>query len=87
VYPVIIPFVIVAVAVAVVPTPTPIAWGADIEIEVVAPTYPLPPPVIVNADIVPPVPTVAVNPAATGVSPVTINPPTLLIVRVDQSSS
>jgi len=35
---VITPFVIVAVAVAVVPTPTPIAWGADIEIEVVAPT-------------------------------------------------
>ena len=38
VVPVITPLVIDAVATAVVPTPTPIAWGAEIEIEVVDPT-------------------------------------------------
>ena len=86
-YPVIIPFVIVAVAVAVVPTPTPIVGGAEIEIGVVDPTYPRPPPVIVSAEIVPQAPTVAVNPAATAVSSLIIKPPTLLITREDQSSS
>ena len=87
VVPVIIPLVIDAVAVAVAPTPDPIAWGAEIEIEVVEPTYPLPPLVIESDDIVPAADTTAVNPAATGFVESTINPPTTILLKAEKSSS
>ena len=74
---VITPLVIDAVAVAVPPTPVTTPTGFDIAIDVVEPTYPLPPLVMVNAWIVPPIETVAVNPAATKEVDLTINPPTL----------
>ena len=49
VVPVITPLVIVAVAVAVVPIPIQIDCGDDIDMDVVEPTYPLPPFVMVSA--------------------------------------
>ena len=42
---------------------------------------------MLHLDIVPPAPTVAVNPAATAVSSLIIKPPTLLITREDQAWS
>ena len=84
---VITPLVIVAVAVAVTPIPTPITLGADIDIDVVEPTYPLPEFVILSAWIVPPIETVAVNPADTGFVESTINPPTTILVKAEKSSS
>ena len=69
------------------PIPIPIACGAEIDMDVVEPTYPIPPFVIVSAWIVPPIETVAVNAADTGSPAPTIIPPTLLTTRAELSSS